>query len=229
VSSSTTAAPPREAGARYFAWLYSPAAARDGTRALLAIEREILASTREGLDHSVAHARLGWWQEEAGRLHAALPAHPAGIELRNQFLAAGLSPPDLGALPRLAARELARRALGRGPAPADELAVDAALWADGLLCPLAMLALRSAEDTAPVAALGRALYAFDRAPLAPARAALENALHALPAPLRPGLRGAIVWATLALRHSRAAGAPREAFAENWTAWRAARRATRGRT
>ena len=34
---------------------------------LCAIEREIGASLRSGLDHQVAHARLAWWREECAR------------------------------------------------------------------------------------------------------------------------------------------------------------------
>jgi hypothetical protein len=229
VNEPFTAPPPRDAGARYFAWLYTPGPARDGAAALLAIEHEIMASAREGLDHSVAHARLGWWQEEIERLLAAIPVHPGALTLRNLYLAAQLPPPDLRPLPLLAARELARHALGRVPPAADELADDASMWAEGLFLPYAALALGAVDELAPAADLGRALHAHDRAPDARSRAVLETARHALPERQRPALRGALVWAALALREPRPATRRREAFAENWAAWRAARRAMRGRT
>jgi len=176
VSTSVIAPPPRSAGARFFAWLYTPQAAREGTAALLAIEREIMASTREGLDHSVAHARLGWWQEETGRLRASIPQHPVAMASRNLFLAAGLPPPDLRPLPELAARRLARSTLGRGgPVPQDEVRADAALWAEGLFRPLAALATPLSTDPGRALALGHALHAHEFAPSELSAAAVRGA------------------------------------------------------
>lgn len=229
MSTPAIAPPPRSAGARFFAWLYTPQAAREGTAALLAIEHEIMASTREGLDHSVAHARLGWWQEETGRLCASIPQHPVAMASRNLFLAAGLPPPDLRALPELAARRLARQARGRAQVPEDEVGRDAQLWAEGLFCPLVALAAPLSADPGHAVALGRALHAHEIAPGASSGTALREALHALPAPLTGALRGLVVWATLALRRPHASAARLDALAENWTAWRAAQRALRGRS
>lgn len=229
MSTAAIAPPPRSAGARFFAWLYTPQAAREGTAALLAIEHEIMASARAGLDHSVAHARLGWWQEEAGRLCVAIPQHPVAIALYRRFLAAGLPPPDLRALPELAARKLARSTLGRGgPVPQDEVRADAALWAEGLFRPLTALATPLSTDPGRALALGRALHAHEIAPSESSGMALQEALHALPAPLACALRGLVVWATLAVRRPRAGAARLDALTENWTAWRAARRALHGR-
>lgn len=229
MSTPAVVPPPRSAGARYYAWLYAPAAAREGTAALLAIEHEIMSSARSGLDHSVAHVRLGWWHEEAERLCAAGPLHPATLALRNLFLTAGLPPPDLRSLPELAARRLARQTLGRGPVPEEEVSADATLWAEGLFRPLAALAAPRSDDIEPAVNLGRTLHAHELAPTASTHAALREALRALPAALTAALRGGVVWATLALRPPRAGAARGEAFAENWAAWRAARRAQRGRT
>ncbi len=229
MSTPAIAPPPRSAGARFFAWLYTPAIAREGTAALLAIEHEIMASAREGLDHSVAHARLGWWQEEAVRLCASIPQHPLAIALRKLFLAAGLPPPDLRPLPELAARRLARHTLGRGPVPQDDVRADAALWAEGLFRPLAALATPLSTDPGRSLALGRALHAHELAPSELSATALREALQALPAPLTTALRGLVVWATLTVRRPRAGAARLDALAENWTAWRAARRAQRGRS
>src|SRR5690348_7178423 len=63
--------------ARDLAWLYSPAPLRGVLAALLDIEREVGASLRPGLEHSVAHVRLAWWRDECERCAAARPAHPA--------------------------------------------------------------------------------------------------------------------------------------------------------
>lgn len=66
---------------RDLAWLYAPPAQRAVLGALLEIEREIGAALRRGLDHTVAHARLGWWREECARCARGRPAHPAGRAL----------------------------------------------------------------------------------------------------------------------------------------------------
>ncbi|MEZ5532820.1 MAG: hypothetical protein R3E69_10605 [Steroidobacteraceae bacterium] len=224
--------PPRSAGARYFAWLYTPAEARGGTAALLTLEHEIMTSALAALDHGVAHVRLGWWQEEAERLAAAVPVHPAARAARQAFLAAGLPAPDLQALTGLAARVLARQALARDISSGD-LAGDAALWSDGLVQPLATLATgatlaigatRVAEaDPRAVETLGHALYVQEQAPTDDSAAALREAIATVPAALATPLRGLIVWSTLVLQ-TRARGA----FAESWAAWRAARHVERSR-
>ncbi len=60
----------------YWAWLYSPPRLRPILQALLAIEHEIRAALRPGLDHHVAHVRLEWWREECVRCAHGTPAHP---------------------------------------------------------------------------------------------------------------------------------------------------------
>jgi phytoene synthase len=44
--------------------------------ALLDIESEVVSSTRPGIDHQVAHARLQWWSEECARAAQGRPVHP---------------------------------------------------------------------------------------------------------------------------------------------------------
>jgi phytoene synthase len=90
---------------RALAWLYAPAAQRPPLALLCALEREIGASLRPGLDHQVAHTRLNWWREECVRLTQGRPAHPL-------------------------TRELAALRSPSGPAPLTELAglVDTAVW-----------------------------------------------------------------------------------------------------
>lgn len=73
----TPVTPPPPGGARHHAWLFAPEAARDALAALLLIERELDDSSRPGLEHSVGHARLDWWQQEAALLAAGAPRHPA--------------------------------------------------------------------------------------------------------------------------------------------------------
>src|SRR5579862_2018306 len=63
-------------GVRALAWIYCPAAQRRLLGALLGIEREIAASVRVGLDHSIAHTRLAWWRAECARTIAGTPSHP---------------------------------------------------------------------------------------------------------------------------------------------------------
>lgn len=79
-------------------WLYQDAARRDGVTALFALEREIAASARAGLDHAVTHARLDWWQMEAQRLAAGQPSHPLGASLLQSLRAASAPAPDFGPL-----------------------------------------------------------------------------------------------------------------------------------
>lgn len=218
--------PPRSAGARYFAWLYSKSAARDGVAALLAIEHEIMTGARGELDHAVAHARLAWWQDECARLHAAQPMHPAALAARDAFLAAGLPPPDMRMLPEFAAARLACASLGR-ETTAGAAAQDAARWTEALFLPLVALSAAVARvDTGTAAAelraLGVALCTHEQLRDEATRTALRTTLAALPLPMRAALRALIVWSTIALRPvavSRGA-----LLAENWIAWRAARAA-----
>jgi 15-cis-phytoene synthase len=61
---------------RALVWLYTPRAQREAFAALCAIEAEIAASLKPGLDHEVAHARLAWWGEECARTTLGSPTHP---------------------------------------------------------------------------------------------------------------------------------------------------------
>jgi phytoene synthase len=93
--------PPAPGGARYHAWQFSPEPAREGLAALLMIERELDDSSRPGLEHSVGHARLDWWQQEAALFAADAPRHPA-----TRALAVALETTDRPALEPLV--EIAR-------------------------------------------------------------------------------------------------------------------------
>jgi 15-cis-phytoene synthase len=88
------ARPEAHAGPRYFAWLYAPPPLQALLGALLAIEAEVRASLRPGLEHAVAHVRLGWWREECARLQQGRPLHPQTRAL----LARSAPAPDLSGL-----------------------------------------------------------------------------------------------------------------------------------
>lgn len=77
---------------RVLAWLYFPVAQRPLLAALCGIESEIAASLAAGLDHQVAHARLGWWRDECERGAQGRPAHPLTRALTSLFASGDLAP-----------------------------------------------------------------------------------------------------------------------------------------
>jgi phytoene synthase len=83
---------PESSAARELAWLYSPPAQRRALATLGALEAEIGASLRPGLDHDVAHARLAWWREECVRTVDGQPRHPLTRELGALFGAVSGNP-----------------------------------------------------------------------------------------------------------------------------------------
>jgi 15-cis-phytoene synthase len=87
---------PEFSATRRLAWLYSSAEQRLAIAALTALEREIGASLRPGLDHQVAHTRLAWWREECVRTAHGRPTHPLTRELATLFARQGGEP--LGSL-----------------------------------------------------------------------------------------------------------------------------------
>jgi phytoene synthase len=126
--SALGASPPRPGSARYFCWLYSPASTRERIACLFALEREVGASLRPGLEHEVAHLRLDWWQEELARLAMQRPVHPLTRALLQAAHAAGMTAPDLHGL-----IEAARWDLAAGTAASRaELAPHFGEWADSL-------------------------------------------------------------------------------------------------
>lgn len=70
---------------RVLTWLYCAPAQRGPVAALFGIEREIALSLRPGLDHQIAHVRLGWWREEFQRGAHGRPSHPLTRELAAGF------------------------------------------------------------------------------------------------------------------------------------------------
>jgi phytoene synthase len=79
--------------ARRLASLYSAPALRQALAALTALEREIGASLRRGIDHQLAHTRLAWWREECGRTAAGHATHLLTRELSALFVPLRTQPP----------------------------------------------------------------------------------------------------------------------------------------
>jgi phytoene synthase len=78
--------------ARRLAFFYSAPALRQALAALTALEQEIRASLRRGIDHQLAHTRLSWWHEECGRTAAGHATHPLTRELSALFAPRGTQP-----------------------------------------------------------------------------------------------------------------------------------------
>ncbi|MBU3672845.1 MAG: hypothetical protein FGM43_09840 [Sinobacteraceae bacterium] len=86
---------------------FAPALQRPTLAALFSIEREILDTLRPSLEHSVSHAKLGWWSDELERLALRRPAHPSAVALARVAYAQSRSAPDLRALAEHASVALA--------------------------------------------------------------------------------------------------------------------------
>jgi phytoene synthase len=91
---------------RYFAWLYAGAHLQAILEPLFGIEAEISTSLQPGLEHSVAHVRMGWWAEEAARLREGHALHPLTRALLAQR-PAGDAPADISGLVDVASWDLA--------------------------------------------------------------------------------------------------------------------------
>ncbi len=135
---------PETSGLRSLAWLYCSPTQRLALTTLTAIEREIGASARPGLDHQVAHARLEWWREECERTARGRPGHPLTRELTGLFAAMGAEP--LEGLPGLvdtAAWDLA----GATFESRRELVAYCERWSAALIAPLMRLAVTDSPLT----------------------------------------------------------------------------------
>jgi hypothetical protein len=201
---------------RYFVLLYCPHHRRRALATLLALADEVDAGRVRTMDHSVAHLRLSWWREELQRFARGAPEHPwLSAWLREQPQDRGLA---LEWLTEAAAIDLASAQLvaHRGYRLAGTLFVLSANLL-GIETPTPQL-----EEQ--LRALGRYVAALE-----------QDVTAAVPGPPEPeaqvNLTPLLVWVALAER--RAARRPRVAgrfdmLADNLIAWRAARRAQRGR-
>ena len=120
---------------------------------LTALEREIGASLRPGLDHQVAHTRLEWWREECVRTTQGRPAHPLTRELAGLFATQGEAAlRDLGGLVDTARWDLARATFHTR----RELTAYCERWSAAMIGPLVRLAARD-SSCAGLPALGVSL------------------------------------------------------------------------
>jgi phytoene synthase len=138
---------------RVLTWLYCAPAQRRPVAALFGIEREIAQSLKPGLDHQIAHVRLGWWHEEFERCAQGRPSHPLTRELAAGFAvgsAAALA--GLAGLVDTAVWDLSAATFDNQ----RELDAYCQRWSGALIEPLVRLALPgSAGETCR--ALGRSL------------------------------------------------------------------------
>jgi 15-cis-phytoene synthase len=146
---------PESPATRALAWLYCGAQQRPLFAGLCAIEREVNASLRPGLEHHVAHARLSWWREECVRCAQGEPVHPLTRELAD--LPGGRAAlPTLAGLPAIAIWDLARATFETRA----ELREYCARWSESLLEPLVAHA-DPALGPAAARAIGCALHELE--------------------------------------------------------------------
>jgi hypothetical protein len=232
---SQALAPAAAAGSVHaLAELYCRPERREALRKVLELYAEIRASLAPGMDHSVAHQRLDWWQHEVLRLQRGEPAHPLTRWLATRQHAGGTPPPALLPLVQATALALAAAPLsGRDERQAYNEA------GTGTLFVLfgAVLSDEPQRRASTLRALGgcaqQLLAGGDDAP-EPAR--VRQLLGELGADAQPALVPLLVWLALAhWRGSRGETAPPERapggryalWSQNFAAWRAARAALRG--
>jgi phytoene synthase len=121
---------------------FAPSQNRPALAALFSIEKEVLDTLRPGLEHTVSHAKLGWWSNELERLALGQPAHPATVALARAAEDRGRSPPDLRALAEHASVALACIAF------VERAELDAHLrhWASSVFRELSLLGAATADD-----------------------------------------------------------------------------------
>lgn len=95
---------------RELLWRFAPHSQRDWLQNILQIEHEVCTSLRSDLEHSVAHTRLDWWQDELQRLSQNTPRHPLTRALARHASQREIVPPDLIALAESCRIDLARLA-----------------------------------------------------------------------------------------------------------------------
>ncbi len=122
---------------------FAPSPNRPALAALFSIEKEVLDTLRPGLEHTVSHAKLGWWSDELERLAQGRPAHPAAVALARKAEERGRSPPDLRALAEHASVALACMAF------VERAELDAHLqhWASSVFRELSVLGAAIADDS----------------------------------------------------------------------------------
>lgn len=148
-----TAARAEPSAARALVWLYAPESQRQLLGALRAIETEIGASLRPGLDHQVAHVRLEWWRAECARTAAGAPTHPLTRAAVDHF--GGRDPAPLAGLVGLVDAVLWDLAAATFETR-RELTGYCERWAEAIIVPLVALAAPAVVPAA-ARAVGAAL------------------------------------------------------------------------
>lgn len=149
-----TAARPDASATRALAWLYAPQEQRPLFAALCALEGEVGASLRPGLDHQVAHLRLEWWRAECARTAAGTPSHPLTRAVAECLAGRDAAPlAGLTGLVDAAVWDLA----GATFETRRELSAYCGRWAEAIIVPLAQFAAPGVDRAA-----GRALGALLR-------------------------------------------------------------------
>jgi hypothetical protein len=228
-------APAAAAGSVHaLAELYCGLERREAMRKVLELYAEIRASLTPGMDHSVAHQRLDWWQHEALRLQRGEPAHPLTRWLAARQHARGAPLPAL--LPLVQATALALAA-----APLSARDERQAYYEAGTGTLFVLLSAVLSDGPQPDASTLRALGGCAQQLLAggedgPEPARVRQLLVKLGADAQPALVPLLVWLALAhWRGSRGEIAPPERapggryalWSQNFAAWRVARAALRG--
>jgi len=221
VSDARAPTPPAAGSHRYFTLLYTPAALRDELSTLLALADEIGSDPPASADHSVAHVRLEWWRHEAERFARGEPQHPWLRSLLAQYPAT-VSLNLLG-LVEAAAIDLATRTLSSQHGNALQRA----------LFELAASALCSqplpTQLQTTIGELGAVTHRLEHDPTdQQARDQLALHLHRIGDTAQPQLAPLLVWLALAARRPHQRAGLLDSLADNLIAWRAARRAARGR-
>jgi len=201
---------------RYFVLLYCPRQHRQPLATLLAVADEIDSGRARGMDHAVAHVRLDWWRAELQRFARGTPEHPwlsAWLRAQPHDHSLGLEPLTEAAAMDLAGARLAAR---------SDHYLAGALFVLG--AKLLGIEIASPQLEQRLRALGHYVATLEHERQAAAPELPE-------APVQPPLTPLLVWAALAerqaLRRPRRAGRF-DMLADNFIAWRAARRAQRGR-
>ena len=129
---------PELSATRRLASLYCSAPQRLALSSLTALEQEIGASLRPGVDHQIAHARLDWWREECERTAHGRASHPLTRELAALFGPMGAEPlQELTGLVGTAVWDLSGATFDQR----QELTAYCQRWSAAVLAPLVRLAL----------------------------------------------------------------------------------------
>ena len=145
----------RELSARWFAALYATGPLRPLLESLTGIESEIHEVLRPGLEHSVAHVRMQWWQEECERAATGSGVHPLTRALLAALPAGAAPGVDLKGLLDTATWDLASATF----AARKELTGYCERWASAMMVPAVRAAAPASLSADAATTLGRKLGA----------------------------------------------------------------------